>query len=455
MNRCKNDKGYALIIVLFAIVFIMITSAVFMRGALSNAKQENIIDTNNLAFMAAEMGVDYYKWNYINKYNDVKGQLWEDYKEKYSVEKMRIQSSGDINKDQQLADLPAKIREDAVKALWAILDNYTITSANLAGEKYSFTDKDFNIVQDLANYSVSISGDVQGEYQGKDKMLNFKLLFTMPKFDEDENENSGSQSSGGVKDLAWFVDNDLPFIPNPSWQCPSGKQANVTGKKCVFSDVNLIGNANNSTLYFDGDATKAPNGNLGGNVNGSKFYVTGEIASFNLNNMENGEFYAKGNIAFKNMNNIINVNVFTKGDFSAEQVDLSGSFVAMGGNFKPSKHVKLTGNSVLAIRNDWKANSSSQEIASGSKACVGGSVNLKEITVSGTGKLYYVAEKANTAGVTIIPGKHFPISKSAYDKDPNNLFKNCQGGGNVVTDPDAPVLNEPAWIDPRIEVDYY
>ncbi|PIC63846.1 hypothetical protein CSV79_09810 [Sporosarcina sp. P13] len=455
MDKSKNENGYVLIIVLFAIVFIMITSAVFMRGALSNAKQEQIVDTNNLAIMAAEMGVDYYKWNYINKYNDVKGQVWEDYKEIYSVERMKIQSSNDINKEQQLADLPAKIRKDAVKALWAILDNYTITPANLAGEKYSFTDKDFNIVQDLTNYSVSISGDVQGVYRGNDKMLNFKLVFTMPEFDEDEDEDSGSQPSGGVKDLTWFVDNNLPFITKPSLQCPTGKKANVTGKKCVFSDVNLIENANNSTLYFDGDATKEPNGNLGGNVKGSKFYVTGELASFNLNNMENGEFYAKGNIAFKNMQNIKNVNFFTKGNFTAEQVDLSGSFVAMGGNFKPSKHVKLIGNSVLAIRNDWEANSFSQEISSGSKACVGGSVNLKEITVSGTGKLYYVAEKAKTAGVTIIPSKHFRISEADYVKDPNNLFKNCQGGGTVVTDPSSPDLNEPAWIDPEIEVFYY
>ena len=45
--------GYALLIVLFFVVFIMIVSALFMRGSISNAKQERLVDNNNLAFNAA------------------------------------------------------------------------------------------------------------------------------------------------------------------------------------------------------------------------------------------------------------------------------------------------------------------------------------------------------------------------------------------------------------------
>lgn len=70
MKHGKKEGGYSLVIVLFAIVFIMTITAVFMRGALSNAKQEHTVDKNNLTVVAAEAGVDYYTWE-LEKYFDV------------------------------------------------------------------------------------------------------------------------------------------------------------------------------------------------------------------------------------------------------------------------------------------------------------------------------------------------------------------------------------------------
>ena len=71
MKPLKNEQGYALLIVLFFVVFIMIVSALFMRGSISNAKQERIIDNTNLAYYAAEMGVDYY----IHKIGNIEKEI--------------------------------------------------------------------------------------------------------------------------------------------------------------------------------------------------------------------------------------------------------------------------------------------------------------------------------------------------------------------------------------------
>lgn len=72
MKNGRNESGYVLIVVLLLIVFITIISAVFMRGSLSTASQDRIVDVNNLAVVAAEMGVDYYKTAVQNKFENEK-----------------------------------------------------------------------------------------------------------------------------------------------------------------------------------------------------------------------------------------------------------------------------------------------------------------------------------------------------------------------------------------------
>ncbi|NYF25030.1 hypothetical protein [Sporosarcina sp. JAI121] len=76
METHKKQQGYALIFVLLLIIFIMILSTVFMRGAIGNMKQEKIVDKSNLAFVVAEMGMDYYLqkiWNAERVvFNDIK-----------------------------------------------------------------------------------------------------------------------------------------------------------------------------------------------------------------------------------------------------------------------------------------------------------------------------------------------------------------------------------------------
>ena len=50
--------------------------AVFMRGAISNAKQEKTVDQNHLSVAAAEMGVNYYKTKFNNQFYSVRDSIW-------------------------------------------------------------------------------------------------------------------------------------------------------------------------------------------------------------------------------------------------------------------------------------------------------------------------------------------------------------------------------------------
>ena len=72
MKRIKEENGYALIIVLFAIVFITTISAVFMRGSISNLKQDQRVDESNLTTTVAEAGLDYYVWEIEKEYENKK-----------------------------------------------------------------------------------------------------------------------------------------------------------------------------------------------------------------------------------------------------------------------------------------------------------------------------------------------------------------------------------------------
>lgn len=56
----KNEKGYALLVVLLVVVLFLGFSAIFLMGSLNHAAQERTVDTSNQSVAAAEMGVLYY-----------------------------------------------------------------------------------------------------------------------------------------------------------------------------------------------------------------------------------------------------------------------------------------------------------------------------------------------------------------------------------------------------------
>ncbi|PIC83859.1 hypothetical protein [Sporosarcina sp. P1] len=448
MNNRENENGYALVIVLFAIVLIMITSALFMRGSISNAKQEKIVDSNNLAYMAAEMGVDYYKWSYTNKYNSVKTGIWKMYNDKFLAEKAQINNSKEPNKPEAIRNMAKQKRIDAIDELWKQLNNHTITPVDLAGESYKFTKGSISVKKDISTYSVKITGEIFGKYNTTDKPLEFTLSFVMPEFNVDQTEAGGSgQQGSGVEKLDWFETGKLPFINKPTVKCPSVNA-------CLETDVENITNFKGPAIYFAVNAVKGNNGNLGMDYKNTSIYLEGEIGPFNMNKMKNINVYAKGNISVKNMNNTDSLHLLSLGHFIVEHAELNRSFIGIRGNFVPKKQVNINSSSTLAVKGNWEPNSGKQSITNNSKVCVGGNVYLNQITIDSTSKIYFVL-RDGTKNYPINDSRYIAIKESDYKSNPSILFENCESSGNSSTNPDTPNLIEPVWEKPEIEVEYY
>lgn len=78
MENIKNEKGYALVIVLLIIVLFMGLAATFMAGSLNHAKQEKVVDTGNQAVAAAEMGTIYYSSDFERELKLLKEEMQQE-----------------------------------------------------------------------------------------------------------------------------------------------------------------------------------------------------------------------------------------------------------------------------------------------------------------------------------------------------------------------------------------
>ncbi|MGK7377898.1 hypothetical protein ACSFXN_08635 [Planococcus sp. 1R117A] len=75
MKSLKNEKGYALVVVLLLVVLVLGISATFMSGTLNNAKQEKAVDISNQSVAAAEMGVLYYSTDFERALDLIKQEV--------------------------------------------------------------------------------------------------------------------------------------------------------------------------------------------------------------------------------------------------------------------------------------------------------------------------------------------------------------------------------------------
>jgi len=174
MNMRKNEQGYALLIVLFLVVFIMSVSAVFMRGAISNAKQEQIVDTNNLSVVAAEMGVDYYKTALSNEYYNHIGNLVE-------LAETEIESIKDGVPSYE--SIQSKLAEVLAEKLEGFIRNEPNMNEEINIDKYTglkFNEIGLGVVTDVNQ--VTVEGKVLGisDNDEKGRTLNWTIIFKIP-----------------------------------------------------------------------------------------------------------------------------------------------------------------------------------------------------------------------------------------------------------------------------------
>ena len=182
MNYTKSETGYALIIVLFAVVFITIITAVFMRGALSNMTQEKTVDENNLVVVSAESGVEYYTWELKKVYDEVALKA-----EFNSLERKAIEREESPIDYLFIQSEIAKNFEDKLNKRASELESETAKALNNVDYSHKLITVDVVRTIEKGDIIFTVKGTVRGylpqsvKLQEKDKILVFELSYRFPK----------------------------------------------------------------------------------------------------------------------------------------------------------------------------------------------------------------------------------------------------------------------------------
>lgn len=234
MKQASDEKGYALIIVLFAIVFITILTAVFMKGSLNNRVQEKTVDENNLVVVAAEAGLDYYRWHldevferFIKEF-DEKLDEWE--KVGTPLEEMNNKRNEFANR--LITELETEIQKH-VGTNVSIVSNHRHTL--LGSPQPKVTKKPAGIAKVDEDISVYVTGEVEGTGEGKPRDLSFKILYKVPI----------------IKSNVAMETIDVKEIGVQKNSCPSGTV--IADNKCNKVSSNEASyNFSKSDIYVDG-----------------------------------------------------------------------------------------------------------------------------------------------------------------------------------------------------------
>lgn len=299
MVKKGNEKGYTLLIVLLVVTLIMIITTSFFSVSLSNAKQERTVDTNNLAVVAAEMGVDYYKTAITNAFNIKKSELMEQAESEVNALDFERLNTEEIS--QKLEE----IRQMLITTLEGYFDTIISSIPSPEAHSISATMGFDNLIEPsiLADSDgVKIEGTVIGYSENRKytKELDFDITFEVPPI--------LLSSLGGGESDKWSADFDKLF-PNP---IPSGLPActdNKGGEVCLGSNKTSLQNKDRSTIYFPDGFSKST-GNLDFNTNDTRLYIKSYFSVHNANNMSRSILYVDGKFNVNQNSNNMNHSLF-------------------------------------------------------------------------------------------------------------------------------------------------
>ncbi|SKA90853.1 hypothetical protein [Sporosarcina newyorkensis] len=370
----KNEKGYALIIVLFAIVFITIITAVFMRGALNNAAQEKTMDNNNLAIVAAESGIDYYSFELKKAYDEKELNSLLTNLLKNAVQDMidKKKTSIDYNEIQEkladrvidnLIDIIRRIDLKQQNNTYDMSDDYEhilLIESTVPGRENVITPLISEQNLENGQTKITLTGKALGKQKNVDnqKDLAFVLAFYIPNIellvdgnlDEDDNSN-------GFDDI--LIPKDI---------CKN--TVKIENENCLFltnktSDLEYI--TKKSLVYLNGD------------YSGWKS-VKIEDSTFRMANMTSGSyfdirdsnFYVKGNLSKHGNTKLQDSTTYIGGNFAESgSIDFQKSNITIGGMFgyQSSQNNKIQ-DSVMKVGLDF--NSPNLVTIQGTHLTVGG-----------------------------------------------------------------------------------
>lgn len=471
MKQLRNEQGYVLVLVLLLVVFILTLTAAFMRGSISNAKQEREVDTNHLSVVTAEMGVDFYRAIIVNAYEDSKVELngiMKNAVQEITSQRNAMQSAEKT--EQQIKEALLQIeKQKRLKVATTIQDRvgkqYSNTSApELLMNNTHFSKTNIGWLEVNENV-VLLQFNIEGKHSGKEAQLKSTMDFTIPRLLTDDGQLLVNQSDD------WF-NQSFTFIDKPTTSC----SGNVTGETCYTNNSSFFKSANNSILYFTQNI-ELTNGSEGKNFQNSIVYSVGNAILPNMNSASNLTIHTKGSIHMKNGNSMENVTLISgddfevdnggknlratnsrfhiKDNFKAEHFDLiyskmyvgneiiltkksslDRSQVVVGSNFVMKKQLDIKEGSSLLVVNNFDSPDTTS-INTTSKMCVGENVDISKINIDSTSKLYVTSQ---ARGKSPNPDRVEIVHK-------NQLKSICAEESTSST-------NEVPWQAPKIDVTY-
>lgn len=391
MGNKKNEQGYALLIVLFLVVFIMIVMAVFMRGSISNAKQERKVDQNHLSVVAAEMGVDYYSNLFKNKFFEVREGIWSENNKQFKIEKAQIESDKqEKNKTAKIIELSNKYRNKIAIEIGDKLDS-------IKGEKpenegiFINAFEGLNVIS-VKNENIIINGKIKGYNKLPiNAILDMELYFLIPSLlpeSSSENPNTELDSSYNINtvpnvteikliDISGNVGDEytsnlyklVNVLIQKNGNIEKGQIQEITGKL----EISATGNFKSNQVYKNENVLIRTNGNfetgqLQDNIGPLTISVKSNFKSSNLNGntdvsiQTNGNFNtlqlqdnkarliitSSGNFKSSNIQQNTNVTIITNGNLESGQIQDNKEYltISASGNFKS---LNIYGNAYTSI----------------------------------------------------------------------------------------------------------
>ncbi|REB07167.1 hypothetical protein DVB69_09945 [Sporosarcina sp. BI001-red] len=430
MQHTKNERGYALLIVLLLIVFITTFAAVFLRGSISNAKQEKVVDNSHLTVVAAEAGVDYYKTLYSNEYfNKVK--IIEEQAKTY-LQSLLIDNKGKIRNATPEDYLKTRKYSAELLKGYLVDKRFSETSKSLPAEKSVFIfelneKKPIDIRIQGNGISVLVIGNVIGRDLSTTQIntLAFKQTFMIPSFDPADN---GGNTNTGIGDWSY------PSNPS-STTCPD--KSKIEDGNC-FIQNEKVKEIEDSTIYFPNGYTYTKDQDF--EIEDSKVYVKGNlrIEKGDLE-VEDSFLAVEGSVYVGEKIEIEDSQVFIKNDVEAideidiedstlkiggslnakDDLEVEDSYVEIGGSLNVAKEFELEDSKMIvkgsaALRGEVEIEDSmlfvggalhmsgnQMKIKDNSKVCVAGSLQIdKKVSVSSSSYIYHVGAFAYFGGGT-------------------------------------------------------
>lgn len=455
MKLKKNEQGYALVLVLLLIVFIAIISATFMKLSINNAKQEHIVDKNNLSYVLAEMGVKLYSTTYLNAYYVEKDNILKRFKDEFNKEKNSINDNKSItDKQAAIKYRHNELRKNVAIELREYLKGISLPTASVP--QYSIINSQLDI--DSYGYETFIHGDVLGDYkEGRPATLTVDLLFEVPSLLEN---NSGGIPSG---DLDWITKTPVQLIRKPDMKCLE----RINTEPCLADKFDHVTSGKNSIIYFDQNAVKDNNGNEGKNFKGLKIYLDSNLTLPNMGGTRNLEVFSTGEVKLKDADRIYNSSITV--DNNIESIGNGNKVFLDNTKMHANKNIVInrlemannsqlfTGNE-LVVKGDFKASNSRIFVSSNfknddsngndftlvnnSKMCVGENVEVNEKTnkflIDSTSNLYIL--KSNSW----LEGQKNVVKVNSL----RELKAACSGAGS------GDIPNDVQWKKPKVDVTY-